>query len=516
MPKKTSTNIRREKKGLPKNKEVADAVSSSPITRTPAKAKPKNSASTDSSHHKTTEESLESSNNLLKSIRNAQAKYIAQPDSKQFFHDLLADALDLTQSEFGFIAKVLFTDQGKPYLKTHTLTNIAWNQETRKLYDKEAAAGMEFHNLDTLFGTVLTTGKPVISNDPSKDPRSGGTPKGHPPLKSFLGLPFYHGGVLIGMVAMANRPIGYNDELVEYLQPFLLTCANLLQAWDNTLQQKKMKNALQESEEKFRQLTENIEEVFWIEDVVGNKIIYISPAFEKIWGLKCEDLIKNPQLWMESIHPDDQEKVFKSFLNENKKFLITGTRRSEFRIIRPDGSIRWILDRGFPVLNEEGKPIRITGISQDITEFKLAEQNLRESKKQLENKNLALQEILGQVEVEKRQIKERIKVNSEELLLPLIKRLRNQDKGNNMIYDTMERNLLDLTSSFGMRVSATHKLSPKEIEIADLIKSGFESKEIASYLHISSSTVESHRKSIRIKLGLKNEKINLTSYLRSI
>ena len=85
-----------------------------------------------------------------------------------------------------------------------------------------------------------------------------------------------------------------------------------------------------------------------------------------------------------------------------------------------------------------------------------------------------------------------------------------------MIYDTMERNLLDLTSSFGMRVSATHKLSPKEIEIADLIKSGFESKEIASYLHISSSTVESHRKSIRIKLGLKNEKINLTSYLRSI
>lgn len=200
----------------------------------------------DITFRKLTEEKLNSSLSLLNSIKNAQSKYIISSYSQQLFEDLLDGTLYLTQSEFGFIGEILKDHDGNLYLKTHTITNISWNKESRELYDQNAATGLEFHNLDTLFGAVITTGKPVISNDPSNDPRRGGIPKGHPRLKTFLGLPFYHSGKLIGMVGMANRQEGYNEELIEYLQPFLFTCSNLLQAWRNDQQRKKAESELKE------------------------------------------------------------------------------------------------------------------------------------------------------------------------------------------------------------------------------------------------------------------------------
>jgi PAS domain S-box-containing protein len=202
--------------------------------------------STDITERKEAERNLESSLGLLSSIKNAQSKYISDNYSKQLFDNLLDEILKLTESEFGFIGEIIKGTDGNLYLKTHTITNIAWNNITRKLHEKNVAVGMEFHNLNSLFGTVITTGKPVISNDPSNDPQSGGIPKGHPPLKSFLGLPFYHNSKMIGMVGMANRPLGYNDDLVEYLQPFLMTCSNLLQAWRNDQRRRKAESALKE------------------------------------------------------------------------------------------------------------------------------------------------------------------------------------------------------------------------------------------------------------------------------
>ena len=192
------------------------------------------------------EENLNASHGLLHSIKNAQSKYILDNYSKQLFDDLLDEILKLTESDFGFIGEIIKGSNGNPYLKTHTITNIAWNKVTRKLYEQNVAVGMEFHNLSSLFGTVITTGKPVISNDPSNDTRSGGIPKGHPPLKTFLGLPFYHSGKMTGMVGIANRPLGYNDDLVEYLQPLLMTCSNLLQAWRNDQRRRRAESALKE------------------------------------------------------------------------------------------------------------------------------------------------------------------------------------------------------------------------------------------------------------------------------
>ncbi len=126
---------------------------------------------------------------------------------------------------------------------------------------------------------------------------------------------------------------------------------------------------LKTSEERFRQISENIHEIFWMATLDFGGLIYISPAYEEIWGRARESLYKNPKEWMDAVHPDDRARVIEAVeKSRGKKFSI------EYRIARPDGSLRWIHDRGFPVRNEAGQVYRLTGIAEDITERKRAQQ----------------------------------------------------------------------------------------------------------------------------------------------
>lgn len=186
---------------------------------------------------------------LLTMISEAQEDFILNGDTRVLFDRLLQRLLDLTLSEYGFIGEILHTDVGAPYLKTHAITNIAWNEATQSFYEENAESGLEFHNMETLFGNVITSGKPVVTNryDPHKDARAGGQPEGHPPMYSFCGLPFYLGKDLIGMVGIANRPGGYEDELIEYLQPFLTTCASIIGTYRNDRARKHAEEELVEA-----------------------------------------------------------------------------------------------------------------------------------------------------------------------------------------------------------------------------------------------------------------------------
>lgn len=174
------------------------------------------------------QEALKESNALLNAVTQAQSQFIEQAGPFVVFDHMLSDVLDITDSEYGFIGEVLCREEDAPYLKTYALTNIAWNDETRRFYEENAPRGLEFDNLGTLFGQVIATREVVISNEPGRDPRAGGLPSGHPPLRAFLGLPFFHGSDLVGMVGIANRPGGYDARMVEYLQPLLKTCANVI------------------------------------------------------------------------------------------------------------------------------------------------------------------------------------------------------------------------------------------------------------------------------------------------
>jgi len=143
---------------------------------------------------------------------------------------------------------------------------------------------------------------------------------------------------------------------------------------------KQAREALRESEEKFRQLAENIDSVFWMTNLDGSQFIYVSPAYETIWGRSLASVYASPQSWIDGIHPEDREMAIAT---RNRELL--GGYEREYRIIRASskkntsGEVRWIRDRAFPIKNEIGEIYRFAGIAEDITKRKLAEQALKSS-----------------------------------------------------------------------------------------------------------------------------------------
>jgi PAS domain S-box-containing protein len=133
---------------------------------------------------------------------------------------------------------------------------------------------------------------------------------------------------------------------------------------------------LEESEERFRQLAEAINEVFWMANPQTTEILYVSPAYERVWGRTCRSLYEEPRSFLDAVHPDDRPRVSTASLVQHAAGEATDV---EYRIIRPDGSVRWVRDRGFPIKDAAGRVYRFAGIAEDITERKRAEQALRES-----------------------------------------------------------------------------------------------------------------------------------------
>ncbi|MDZ8222306.1 PAS domain S-box protein [Nostoc sp. ChiVER01] len=137
--------------------------------------------------------------------------------------------------------------------------------------------------------------------------------------------------------------------------------------------------SLRQSDEKFRTIAENVHAVIWIASADSFRTLYVSPAYEKIWGRSCQYLLEHPESWIETVHPDDRERTSKA-----AKQQLSGESASiEYRILQPDGSVRWIWDRSFTVYNDQGKVQYYGGIAEDITERKLAEESLQESEARL-------------------------------------------------------------------------------------------------------------------------------------
>ncbi len=164
-----------------------------------------------------------------------------------------------------------------------------------------------------------------------------------------------------------------------------------LQKAEERLQRKKAEELLRKSEERFRLITETIDEVFWISDILSDRILYISPGYERIWGYPRMSLNKDPQSFIDAVHPEDRERMIFNL----KLQKIGEPYDHEYRIIRPDGKVRWIWDHGYPVRNDTGLLTCYVGVAHDITERKQAE----EERKKLEEQLLQAQkmEAIGQL-----------------------------------------------------------------------------------------------------------------------
>ena len=180
-----------------------------------------------------------------------------------------------------------------------------------------------------------------------------------------------------------------------YMDPeeFRITCKNgdvrtflfsvtwmkdgVLVAFVDITDRKKVEAALEEKTELFRQMAENIDEVFWVTAVEQNKILYVSPAYEKTWGRSCESLYVNPGSWAEAIHPEDRLGVLAAATIRQPGEGYAET----YRILHPSGDVRWVHVRSFPVSDSAGKIYRFVGVAADITERRKLEEQFRHAQK---------------------------------------------------------------------------------------------------------------------------------------
>lgn len=188
--------------------------------------------------------------NLLNRIRTAQERYIAATDPVPVFAEMLDIIVQHTGSKFGFIGEVLRDSGGSPYLESYAISDISWDEPSRTLFQSKGPAGLVFRNLNTLFGQAMVTEEVLISNDAAADPRSGGLPPGHPPLKSFLGLPVHHGLDMVGLIGLANREGGYHADMLKELDPFLAAMSSMIVARREARRRQQIEEELRQAKDK--------------------------------------------------------------------------------------------------------------------------------------------------------------------------------------------------------------------------------------------------------------------------
>ena len=292
-------------------------------------------------------------------------------------------------------------------------------------------------------------------------------------------------------------------------------------------QRKKAENALQESEARFRLFMDNSPTIAWIKDEQGRHV-YLSRTGEARFRLRSGDWAgkTDAELWP----PEIADRYRK-----NDLAVIAAGRPVEFteESVNPDGSPSWWLASKFP-FRVSGK-LYVAGIGLDITEQKRAEDELavyrerledlvKERTRELEEKTHILEELnsatrvlLRQREEDRKEIEGRFVANMKNLILPYAEKLKSTglDDRQKSYLAIMEAHLDEILSPL-VKTMQHHHLTPTEAQVASLIKDGKPTKEIAAILGVATSTIDTHRKSIRKKLGLKNAKINLEAHLRSI
>lgn len=159
----------------------------------------------------------------------------------------------------------------------------------------------------------------------------------------------------------------WSAEIIEYRgRPCVLTVSTDISA------RKRTEEALQESEERFHQIAAHIDQVFWMTEYdPPQRVIYVSPSCERVWGLPAEAMYAEPERWIRAIHPED----LAAFMAAYEQWIAEGQHSWShvYRVVRPDGAVRWVHDRGRLIRDPDGRPWRLVGLAEDITERRLAE-----------------------------------------------------------------------------------------------------------------------------------------------
>ena len=278
-------------------------------------------------------------------------------------------------------------------------------------------------------------------------------------------------------------------------------------------ERKTMEAALKASEEKYRNIFENAREGIFQTTIEGT-ILSVNPGFAKLFGYKSPlEIVKSVKDIAYQIYTDPSQRA------ELKRLLTKHGQVHGFEVQcrRLDGNTIWVSMNARVVKSEDGKDMFYEGTVVDITERKKMQEEIESKSRSLEETNAALRVLLQHREKDNTELEEKVFHNIKELVLPYIDRLKASRHPDQAIVDIIESNLNDVLSPFIKSMASRYQnFTPKEIQIADLMKKGKTTKEISQILNLSPRTIDIHRYNIRRKLNISIKKVNLQSYLLSL
>lgn len=232
---------------------------------------------------------------------------------------------------------------------------------------------------------------------------------------------------------------------------------------------KQAERAMRRSEERFRQIAENIREVFWIIEPQDNKLVYISPAYEEVWGRSCRSLSDVSSTWLDTVHPEDRSRVAEAAMT----IKAGGEYDIEYRIVRPGGAIRWVRDRAFPIANVSGEVYRVAGVVDDVTERK---QVLEQIKTSLHEKEVLLKEIHHRVKNNMQVITSLLNLQSKTIsdaqALSVFQDSQNRVKSMALIHETLYQSedlsridFAEYLQKLVAHVSRSYRIRPEAVKI---------------------------------------------------
>ena len=305
------------------------------------------------------------SNDLIHSMSNIRKRFLDYTTSSSssttiynntFYNFLLDEILRITESEYGFIGEILSDQDSSLFLKTFAITDISWNEDTKKFYKENVDNGLNFKNLETLFGEVIKTGQAVLTNNPKNHPKAAGIPQGHPPLNAFMGIPIHFNNKLIAMVGVANRVNGYSQDLYNSLGPLLEVIGEVI-----SHQNFKREKDLTELQSKL--ILDGTGVALWRLNLTDNSLIWDNSMY-KLYELDEKDFSGHFDAWEKSLHPDDKEKSVKEIQDAIKGIKDFDT---VFRIKTSKNDVKYIRAKAKVLRYENGEPYSIIGTNWDNT-----------------------------------------------------------------------------------------------------------------------------------------------------
>lgn len=282
-------------------------------------------------------EYIQKTRQLSQIIAELQRDFILDDNRHQAFEKVLKAVIDLMACEYGFIGEVLYDAEQKPFLKTYAITNIAWDCASQAFYDAHAQVGLEFRNLDTLFGHTLKTGQIVITNNPSQHPASAGLPHGHPAMNAYLGLPIFFGSDMVAMLGLANKQGGFFEHDIDYLKPLQASLGQLVYASRLRAQQR---NTQHELDSIIRASGVGT----WSLDI-DTQHVEVNERWFEMLGFSRHEVPEVSLQWIhQRIHPDDLPEVRQQLIQQVEK--ISAEYQCEFRIRHKQGHWVWLQARG--------------------------------------------------------------------------------------------------------------------------------------------------------------------------